>query len=238
MADAMHVLRCDTDCAFLPSLLSPTLWLLFPNLPCLLPHTLPPTRVLVTRCTGVLLQYIGDHLIESDLFGSITRIFMHEDAWQPEQVVVFDGIERAKEIVEAFLATKKAERDAKEEANPQYSAVHQQQPPASGSDDVDPALQTQTKRAENGAAQKNDQLSHGPQNALPPSLPAGCKLFTSEPIVDRKSVFIGHACAIKDPSEVKRVVDYLLMDRKIVSRRGSLFQSRRRQQVDASPSEE
>ena len=52
-------------------------------------------------------------------------------------------------------------------------------------------------------------------NSEEAKLPEGCKLFTSEPIMDRKSVFIGHACKITSPSDVLKVVDYLLSDRKI-----------------------
>lgn len=47
------------------------------------------------------------------------------------------------------------------------------------------------------------------------SLPEGCKLYSSEPIIDRKSVFIGHVCKITSPSDVTKVVNYLLSDRKI-----------------------
>ncbi|KAK8846769.1 hypothetical protein IAR55_005857 [Kwoniella newhampshirensis] len=43
----------------------------------------------------------------------------------------------------------------------------------------------------------------------------GLKIFSSEPIVDRKSTFVGHAVRVTDEKEVPLVVHELLSDRKI-----------------------
>lgn len=40
-------------------------------------------------------------------------------------------------------------------------------------------------------------------------------LYSSQPIVDRKSVFVGHACRIEGPGDVQAVVATLLADKKI-----------------------
>lgn len=37
------------------------------------------------------------------------------------------------------------------------------------------------------------------QNEMPPRI----NFFTAEPIIDRKSIFIGRACQVSDPSEVR-----------------------------------
>ncbi|KAI7953664.1 hypothetical protein MJO28_006211 [Puccinia striiformis f. sp. tritici] len=40
-------------------------------------------------------------------------------------------------------------------------------------------------------------------------------VHTSEPIVDRKSVFIGHSISLNDPKDVPRILQHLLSDKKI-----------------------
>lgn len=41
------------------------------------------------------------------------------------------------------------------------------------------------------------------------ALPEGIKLIDAEPIVDRKSVFVGRACQISHPSQVRRALSLL-----------------------------
>ena len=45
------------------------------------------------------------------------------------------------------------------------------------------------------------------------ALPEGIKLINAEPIVDRRSVFVGRACQISHPSQVRRVLSLLPPDR-------------------------
>jgi len=47
------------------------------------------------------------------------------------------------------------------------------------------------------------------------TLPAGIALAQSEPINDRKSTFIGHACHIDDPTQVPEILAFLMADRRI-----------------------
>jgi len=52
----------------------------------------------------------------------------------------------------------------------------------------------------NVSSGSNDPPEHmRPQNEMSP----GIHFFTAEPIIDRKSTFIGRACRISDPSEVR-----------------------------------
>lgn len=41
------------------------------------------------------------------------------------------------------------------------------------------------------------------------------KIFRTEPITERKSVFIGHACAISSLDDVKRVIDHIKSDNRV-----------------------
>jgi len=46
-------------------------------------------------------------------------------------------------------------------------------------------------------------------------LPDDLQLFEAEPILDRKSAFVGRACRISHPSQVPGVLKHLMSDRKI-----------------------
>lgn len=50
---------------------------------------------------------------------------------------------------------------------------------------------------------------------LSETVPAYVKIFSSAPITVNRSVFVGHACRIKDPLEVPAVIHQLLSDKKI-----------------------
>lgn len=50
---------------------------------------------------------------------------------------------------------------------------------------------------------------------LDTALPDDIKIVEAEPIVDRKSIFIGRACRISDPSQVPLVLDNLMSERHI-----------------------
>lgn len=43
-------------------------------------------------------------------------------------------------------------------------------------------------------------------NVPRPLLPLGVKIFEAEPLIDRKSSFVGRACAITDPSQVQGIL--------------------------------
>lgn len=125
---------------------------------------------------------------------------MREDAWHEGEVAVFEGIERAREECDNFLAMKLNELEAKKAVDDH-----------STQEDLEYA---QTLQYEEDVAAATASLSRTTviEEA---KLPEGHKLYTSEPIMDRKSVFIGHACKITSPSDVPKVVNYLLSDRKI-----------------------
>lgn len=126
---------------------------------------------------------------------------MHEGAWSPGQVAIFEGIERAREECEAFYERKVAALAEKEAANPHATQ-----------EDLDAAQQEalQQHYSQNQPSNQNASVA-----SVYPALPEGCEIYTSEPIIDRRSIFVGHACRLRTPSEVGQVVAYLLSDKKI-----------------------
>ena len=124
---------------------------------------------------------------------------MHPGAWEEGEVAIFEGVEKAREICEHFMLLRKSELEAKEAASP-HSNKHDHS--------VNHRIHEDKMR----------ESIHPATLTVPlvlAALPVGCKLFPSEPIIDRKSVFVGHACTIQYPSDVSQVVEFLLSDKKV-----------------------
>lgn len=118
---------------------------------------------------------------------------MQEGAFNPGDAAIFEGVERARETVAVYYERKISELAAKEAANPHTSQ-----------EDVDAAIETQ--RLEQECRQLSSTSQTPVNESKRPPLPEGRTLFSSEPITDRKSVFVGHAIAIESPSEVALAV--------------------------------
>jgi hypothetical protein len=147
------------------------------SLPPSYPSTSAPQLQLLSR-------YIGAFGVDSNLFGAILRTFISSNGveWTPDVVCVFDGIqnvlERCVKWYEERLSAEKAGELLREDEKEAIHSNHQQPPPLS--------------------------QNHRGQDFEPPlaHLPEGIEIFEAEPIVDRKSSFVGRACAISDPSQV------------------------------------
>ena len=146
------------------------------SLPPSYPATSPPQLQLLSR-------YIGAFGVDADLFGSIIKTFMSVNGveWTPGVVCVFDGLQSLLERVvywyEQHLESKKAGKALREQTHPTTPPI---------------------KDHEVGSSQANPVTL----NTQQVTLPEGIKLVEAEPIVDRKSAFIGRACKISDPAQV------------------------------------
>jgi len=154
------------------------------SLPPSYPATSPPQLQLLSR-------YIGAFSVDADLFASIIKTFMSVNGveWTPGVVCVFDGLQSVLERVvywyEQRLESKKAGEALREQNHPIPPSIEDHEAGASPSP-ANPAL----------------------LNTQQVTLPEGIKLAEAEPIVDRKSAFIGRACRISDPAQV--IILYLL----------------------------
>ena len=146
------------------------------SLPPSYPVTSPPQLQLLSR-------YIGSFGVDADLFGSIIKIFMSVNGveWIPGVVCVFDGLQSVLERVvcwyEQRLESKKAGEALREQNHPTPPSIENHEAGASPANPV-------------------------PLDTQQGTLPEGIKLVEAEPIVDRKSAFIGRACRISDPAQV------------------------------------
>ncbi|KAJ7481517.1 ribosomal protein S5 domain 2-type protein [Mycena latifolia] len=150
------------------------------------PASAPPQLQLLSR-------YIGAFGADSALFGAVLRTFISSASgveWAPGAVCVFDGLQSVLDRCAAWYG----ERLSAEAAGALVRAdLHP---------DPDSAARALTPMP-------------GPPAAEAPPLPEGIKMFLAEPITDRKSAFVGRACAISHPSEVPIILAHLMSDRRI-----------------------
>jgi hypothetical protein len=121
--------------------------------------------------------------VDAELFSSIIKTFISVTGieWTPGVVCVFDGLQSVLERVanwyEQRLESVKAGEAPREQNHPHV-----------------------LERA------KVEGSSPAPSIVLPNTQPVvlleGVKLVEAEPIVDRKSAFVGRACRISDPAQV------------------------------------
>jgi hypothetical protein len=136
------------------------------------PATSPPQLQLLSR-------YIGPFGVDAELFGSIIKTFISINGieWTPGVVCVFDGLQSVLERVvnwyEQRLESKKAGEALREQSHPHL-----------------------LERAEVEGSSPSSGITQ------PVALPEGIQLVEAEPIVDRKSTFVGRACRISDPAQV------------------------------------
>jgi hypothetical protein len=157
------------------------------------PHDDIPLRLLVTLAASyphvapqlqVQTLYLGDHSADYLLFGDILRVYMHDgaDAFTSGDAALFDGIERAREIAGAWYAAKEAAKPA---------------PPPP----LEEAADTVEIEVPHDTSAGDTRMLSSPR--LPARNTRAVEVAQSEPIVDRKSTFVGWAARITSPDQVR-----------------------------------
>ncbi|KAH9045370.1 UPF0029-domain-containing protein [Lactarius pseudohatsudake] len=157
------------------------------SLPHSYPATSPPQLQLLSR-------YVGAFGVDADLFGSIIKTFMSVNGieWTPGVVCVFDGLENVLERTVRWYEQRLESMKASEALREQ-SHLDSAKGPEVGGATVMPLVSVD----------------------IQPALPEGIKLFEAEPIIDRKSAFVGRACQISDPAQVPAILSFLMADRRV-----------------------
>ncbi|EJU06289.1 imprinted and ancient [Dacryopinax primogenitus] len=162
------------------------------TLPQTYPHSTPPQLQLLSK-------YIGPYPVTSQLFGGVLRTYLsqaHGVEFRLGEVAVFDGVESTKERVGRWFEEEKGRGEAL-------------------------AVQREMERERQTGSETPKAREEPPAPRVPmevqvtAELPDGIELIVAEPIIDRKSVFVGRACKITHPSQVPPVIAYLMSDRRI-----------------------
>ena len=153
------------------------------SLPPSYPSSAPPQLQLLSK-------YIGAFGVSPTIFGSVLRTFISTTdgvEWTPETVCVFDGLENVREKCgrwyEEQLSEKAAGKMVREETKASKASPGPDDP--SGPPEGIPSTRS---------------IISEPQPLI--ELPEGLKITEAEPIVDRKSSFVGRACRITSPDQV------------------------------------
>lgn len=150
------------------------------SLPSSYPGSSPPQLQLLSR-------YIGPFSVDAQLFGSVLKTFISKDGveWLSDSICVFDGVENVRERCASWFA----ERLNEERANGLLRDEMRDGPVQLGS--------------RSGRSVTSDvQGVHGQQQQHL-TIPDGIEFAVAEAITDRKSAFVGRACRIEDPSQVR-----------------------------------
>ncbi|KAJ7764530.1 ribosomal protein S5 domain 2-type protein [Mycena maculata] len=158
------------------------------SLPDNYPATAAPQLQLLSR-------YIGAFGADAALFGEVLRTFISSTSgaeWAPGTVCVFDGLQNVLDRCAAWYGDRLSAEAAGELVRADMHAERAVAPPVSQS-----------------VAHRTEADTQAPQ------MPQGIKMFVAEPITDRKSAFVGRACAISDPSQVPVILAHLVSDRRV-----------------------
>ncbi|KDN51142.1 hypothetical protein RSAG8_00771, partial [Rhizoctonia solani AG-8 WAC10335] len=151
------------------------------------PASSPPQLQLLSR-------YVGAFSVDPDLSGPVLRTYFSSligVAWSPGDIAVFDGIEHVRERATAWYQARLSEKTAGQLQRDIDKESHTHEP----------------------SPQVEELIVKEP--AAPVDLPVGIEFTVTEPITDRKSVFIGRACRITHPDQVPVILAYLMADRRI-----------------------
>ena len=126
----------------------------------------------------LLSKYIGNFGADSALFGAILRTYISVNGveWSPDTVCVFDGLQSVVERCTVWYEDRLSAEKASELLREEEKKV------------------IETVETKGPVAQIEED-----------TLPVGIEIHVAEPIVDRKSVFVGRACRITDANQVSIV---------------------------------
>lgn len=136
----------------------------------------------------LLSRWIGSFAPDSDLFAAVLKTYISVNGVQWDEdtgICVFDGLSKALEYCTAWYEGRLA--------SDQPTAVPQLAQHDASPDTLEPIPV--------------------PQQSI--ELPEGIQIFEAEPIIDRRSSFVGRACGISDPAQVPLILSYLSADRRI-----------------------
>jgi hypothetical protein len=155
------------------------------SLPPTYPASSPPQLQLLSR-------YIGPFSVDSALWGAILRTYISKEGveWVDNSVCVFDGLEWVKERCAAWYGARKSEKLAGQLLRQDARSYATTEIPEESNKNTSEFDERQPKER---------------PPAVPVGIPAGVQIVEAEPITDRRSSFVGRACRITDPSQVKRI---------------------------------
>ncbi|KAG0145191.1 hypothetical protein CROQUDRAFT_658984 [Cronartium quercuum f. sp. fusiforme G11] len=151
------------------------------------PQCSPPRFRLVSK-------YLGAHRVDAELYKQVSELYQDGKNWCPSEPVLFDAIESIRELATKYYHTKAEDQLASQRLR-------------------DVTLGTDVQVSDSELPKDDELIERTP--TLSPKPNQIFTIFTSEPIMDRKSVFVGHATSLNDPHLVPSIMDQILSDKKV-----------------------
>ncbi|WVW78715.1 hypothetical protein I302_100675 [Kwoniella bestiolae CBS 10118] len=201
------------------------------SLPPTYPNSSPPQLQLLGR-------YLGSFGIDSGLFGDITRTYISSTGvpFVPGDVCVFDGLTHVQSVVREWYISHLSSLQQGESARESERKQNQRQAaeehhlirgmstldiyPQEGQHDF-PGIDGGDLPGSSSMSRPSTLRSTFSYSSSPNDLQqdiidiSQLKIHSSEPIVDRKSTFVGHAVRVTNEREIPLIIHELLGDKKI-----------------------
>ncbi|OWZ61013.1 hypothetical protein AYX15_06758 [Cryptococcus neoformans] len=196
--------------------------------PTIMPHKAPVMRILVSLPPTypnssppqlqLLGRYLGSFAIDSGLFGNITRTYISSDGapFNPGDVCVFEGLTHVQSLGRTWYAQQLASGAAREaQRNPQITVSASNSPEASDNEDVGYSQRLSPRPTFSYTRAADDTPPTEAMLRIEAGKDHGLRVWVSEEVVDRKSVFVGRAVKVTDERDVPLVVHELLGDKRV-----------------------
>ncbi|GAA5871037.1 hypothetical protein JCM16303_001672 [Sporobolomyces ruberrimus] len=162
-------------------------------------------------------RYLGKFQVSDELFGQVLRTFMHDNEagtasgveWTGS-VCLFEGIELVKEVCTAWILEQEEEKQRGEDLRQEAAASSE----ASRNNE---GHQSRGGEEEDGFEEgRNQESSFARRTRKAPVDDVPCpEIYSTEGLLDRKSLFVAHAARVKSMAEVDAVMSTLLANNKI-----------------------
>ncbi|GAA6010873.1 hypothetical protein JCM11491_004576 [Sporobolomyces phaffii] len=168
-------------------------------------------------------RYLGKFQVSDELFGQVTRTFMHDGEaglaagveWTGS-VCLFEGIELVKETCAQWVSDQESEKQRGEELRLEAQG-------GSGGGGVDATTDTAPSTNERESSRDDEEgearipeSSFSKMRRKGPNEDVPCpEIYSTEGLVDRKSLFVAHAARVNSMAEVEAVMSTLLSNNKI-----------------------
>ncbi|ODN75385.1 hypothetical protein L202_06544 [Cryptococcus amylolentus CBS 6039] len=191
------------------------------------PEIAPTMRVLVSLAPTypnssapqlqLLGKYLGSFAIDAGLFGDITRTYLSAGGagFTPGDVCVFEGLTHVQSLARDWYAIRLSSGAAREAERNFHLTVSQTHSPEESEDEDVAYLPRPSPRPTFSYTRGPDEVA--PTQAMlrvEAGKDHGLKVWVSDEVVDRKSVFLGRAIKVTDEREVPLIVHGVLEDKR------------------------
>ncbi len=174
----------------------------------------------------LLNRFVGGHAVDHVLFGKVLRCLLHDREmlaekgrsigmeWRQGESVLFEALDWVKETVTDWYEGRQKELQERTIAQElARNNARSQQAIAGAEGSSHTGVTDFHADAEHAGAPRHGTAAMSPKELA--DLAKRLSLVSAEPIIERKSTFIGHCCRLESPDQVPLILEHLRSDNKI-----------------------